>query len=149
MELNFEGTCSASYLIEKYSHVARKSLGQNFLVDDFALADIAASALEDEKNKFVLEIGPGLGFLTQYLVANAENVVAIELDDHLVKILKDSFKGKANFNIEHADFLDEKINDAFLCDKFCALCSKTPSKNEKIKVARNPYGFVLRVYIIS
>ena len=140
MELNFEGTCSASYLIEKYSHVARKSLGQNFLVDDFALADIAASALEDEKNKFVLEIGPGLGFLTQYLVANAENVVAIELDDHLVKILEGSFKGKANFNIEHADFLDEKINDAFLCDKFCALCSKTPSNNEKIKVVANlPY----------
>jgi 16S rRNA (adenine1518-N6/adenine1519-N6)-dimethyltransferase len=140
MELNFEGTCSASYLIEKYSHVARKSLGQNFLVDDFALADIAASALSDEKNKFVLEIGPGLGFLTQYLVANAENVVAIELDSHLVKILEDSFKGKANFNIEHADFLDEKINDAFLCDKFCALCSKTPSEGEKIKVVANlPY----------
>lgn len=140
MELNFEGTCSASYLIEKYSHVARKSLGQNFLVDDFALADIAASALEDEKNKFVLEIGPGLGFLTQYLVANAENVVAIELDDHLVKILEDSFKGKANFNIEHADFLDEKINDAFLYDKFCALCSKPLLKGEKIKVVANlPY----------
>lgn len=140
MELNFEGTCSASYLIEKYSHVARKSLGQNFLVDDFALADIAASALEDEKNKFVLEIGPGLGFLTQYLVANAENVVAIELDDHLVKILEGSFKGKANFNIEHADFLDEKINDAFLCDKFCALCSKPLLKGEKIKVVANlPY----------
>lgn len=140
MELNFEGTCSASYLIEKYSHVARKSLGQNFLVDDFALADIAASALEDEKNKFVLEIGPGLGFLTQYLVANAENVVAIELDDHLVKILEGSFKGKANFNIEHADFLDEKINNAFLCDKFCALCSKPLLKDEKIKVVANlPY----------
>ena len=109
-------------------------------MDDFALADIAASALEDEKNKFVLEIGPGLGFLTQYLVANAENVVAIELDDHLVKILEGSFSGKANFNIEHADFLDEKINDAFLCDKFCALCSKPLLKGEKIKVVANlPY----------
>ena len=140
MELNFEGTCSATYLLEKYNHVAKKSLGQNFLIDDFALADIAASALEDGNNKFILEIGPGLGFLTQYLVANAEYVVAIELDNNLVKILSKSFAGKTNFNIEHADFLDEKINDAFLCDKFCALCSKPLLQEEKTKVVANlPY----------
>lgn len=140
MELNFEGTYAAEYLLNQYSFATKKSLGQNFLIDDFVLSDIATSALSDGENKYILEIGPGLGVLTQYLVANAGLVLSIELDKSLVQILKKRFSSSKNFDIEQADFLDEKINNDFLINKFSQLGKKTVGLDEKIKVVANlPY----------
>ena len=140
MELNFEGTYSAEYLLEQYGFATKKSLGQNFLIDDFVLSDIATSALSDGENKYILEIGPGLGVLTQYLVANAGLVLSIELDKSLVQILKNRFSSSKNFDIEQADFLDEKINNDFLKNKFSQLGNKCINFDEKIKVVANlPY----------
>ena len=82
----------------------KKSLGQNFLSDDNILAEIAASA-NLTPDDHVLEIGPGLGSLTRHLAKSAGQVIAIELDDRLIPILKAQVKGLDNVIILHGDIL--------------------------------------------
>lgn len=131
---------SAIEIINEYNFATKKSLGQNFLVDDEILYDISSSALSDEKNNFILEIGPGLGLLTQYLIKGAKRVVSIELDDRLVEILNKRFSLCNNFSILHSDFLDSKINNATLCDLFFKNFDTQGAENKKIKVVANlPY----------
>jgi 16S rRNA (adenine1518-N6/adenine1519-N6)-dimethyltransferase len=86
---------------------AKKSLGQNFLNDDAVLRRIveAASLSEDD---VVIEIGPGTGQLTEKLAEKCESVIAIELDDRLIPVLRNKFKDKKNVEIIHGDIL--KIN---------------------------------------
>lgn len=86
---------------------AKKSLGQNFLKDETILQRIVESAklsLDDT----VLEIGPGTGALTEKLAEVAKKVVAIELDDRLIGILRNKLRNKENLEIIHGDML--KIN---------------------------------------
>ncbi len=81
----------------------KKSLGQNFLTDENVVRKIVKTANVDN-NTTVIEIGPGLGALTEILLEEAQNVLAVELDNRLIPILTDLFKDN-NFDIIHNDFL--------------------------------------------
>ncbi len=91
-------------LLKRYGLRAEKRLGQNFLQDPLALAKIAAIS-EIESTDSVLEIGAGLGSLTRYLSVLAREVVAVELDDKLVPVLRGVIKPYANVRLIHGDIL--------------------------------------------
>lgn len=97
------------YLMKKYKIKANKSLGQNFLIDDKALHDIAYGA-KIEENDLVIEIGPGLGSLTALLLEKAKKVICIELDKNMIKILNDRFIAYKNFEVINQDILKLDIN---------------------------------------
>jgi 16S rRNA (adenine1518-N6/adenine1519-N6)-dimethyltransferase len=88
----------------------KKSLGQNWLVDDAALARIAAAA-ELTLQDTVLEIGPGLGTLTRHLAERAGRVVAVELDGQLIAPLQRAVAGYSNVTIVHGDILQFAPSD--------------------------------------
>lgn len=83
---------------------ARKKLGQHFLVDAEALATMA-SAAELKADDIVIEVGPGLGVLTEELVKQAGGVIAVELDDRLAEILKKKLSAVPNFTVVNRDIL--------------------------------------------
>ena len=91
-------------LLKKYRITANKSLGQNFLICDEVIQKIIEQA-NLSKNDIVIEIGPGLGILTQYLVEKAGKVLAVEIDERMVSILKDRFQEQANLEILQEDIL--------------------------------------------
>lgn len=91
-------------LIRRYDLDPKKSLGQNFLVDESHLARIAAAA-DLTPADTVLEIGPGLGVLTRHLAAQAGRVVAVELDDRLIPVLRELFADQPHVSFVHADIL--------------------------------------------
>lgn len=95
------------FLMKKYNLTANKKLGQNFLVDNEAINKIVDSA-NLTKEDMVIEIGPGLGTLTSILLERAGKVIAIELDDRMVKILRDRFLLYDNFELINGDVL--KVN---------------------------------------
>ena len=99
-----ESLTETKFLIKKYKIKANKNLGQNFLVDDQVLEDIVNGA-EIQKNDLVIEIGPGLGSLTKYLLEKAKKVICIELDKKMVKIIKDRFIAYSNLEIINEDIL--------------------------------------------
>ena len=81
-----------------------RSLGQNFLHDQHQLRKIVALAKLDPDDK-ILEVGPGLGPLTDPLLQAAGHVTAIEKDRRLVELLEQRFANRENFNLQHADAL--------------------------------------------
>lgn len=88
--------------------VPKKSLGQNFLVSERVLTRIIDAA-DPTPDKTILEIGPGLGALTERLLATPAKIVAVEKDDTLYSILSDKFKGEItekHLDLIHADILD-------------------------------------------
>lgn len=91
-------------ILNKYKFVFQKRYGQNFLIDEHVLGKIIRSAgiAEDD---FVIEIGPGIGTLTQYLAYSAREVAAIEIDDALIPILEDTLSGYDNVTVIHEDVL--------------------------------------------
>jgi 16S rRNA (adenine1518-N6/adenine1519-N6)-dimethyltransferase len=91
-------------LLRRFGLHPKKSLGQNFLVDERALARVAGAA-ELNPDDTVLEIGPGLGSLTRYLAQAARRVVAVELDADLLPALDFSLRPYANVEVIHADIL--------------------------------------------
>jgi len=91
-------------ILKKYGFTFKKSLGQNFLVDQNILSKIVAAA-ELTDHSGVLEIGPGIGALTQKLAESAGKVVAVEIDDRLLPILRELFEDQANVEIVHGDIL--------------------------------------------
>src|ERR1041385_2287954 len=86
---------------------ARKSLGQNFLVDKNAVFRIIDSC-SLKKNETVLEIGPGTGLLTREIAPLVKELIAIEKDPRFCERLQDEFKGR-NVRIVHADFLETDL----------------------------------------
>ena len=92
------------YILKKYNIRANKKLGQNFLIDDDAINKIVSSA-KINKDDLVIEIGPGLGTLTSKLLEKARRVIAIELDERMIKILTDRFKLYNNFALINEDVL--------------------------------------------
>ncbi|MCI1959271.1 MAG: 16S rRNA (adenine(1518)-N(6)/adenine(1519)-N(6))-dimethyltransferase RsmA [Clostridia bacterium] len=96
-------------LIEKYGFYFKKNFGQNFLIDSNVLSNIV-SAAEIQKDDFVLEIGPGIGSLTQYLAESAGYVTAIEIDKNLIPILSETMNGYDNFEVINEDVLKLDIN---------------------------------------
>ena len=82
-------------VIQKYEFAFQKKFGQNFLIDGHVLNKIIAAA-DITKEDFVLEIGPGIGTMTQYLSEAAGKVLAVEIDKMLIPILQDTLAGYEN-----------------------------------------------------
>lgn len=130
MEFSYETRIRV--LMNKYHFRFDKSLGQNFLIDDGFLSQIVSGASPDKGDR-VLEIGPGMGFLTEKLAAAAGSVTAVELDETLCTILREVFADETNIEILHEDAL--KLD-------FAALAAKTAAKgfDRPFKIVANlPY----------
>lgn len=95
-------------ILQKYQFSFQKKFGQNFLIDTHVLDKIVSSA-EITKDDFVLEIGPGIGTMTQYLASAAREVVAVEIDKALIPILSDTLSGFDNVTIINNDVLKVDI----------------------------------------
>ena len=93
---------------------AKKSFGQNFLIDDNILENIVTNS-DVKESDLVIEIGPGLGNLTEYILNTGAKVLAFEIDKDMIDILNDRFKGVENLTIQNIDILkanlDEYIKD--------------------------------------
>lgn len=119
-------------ILNTYKIQANKSLGQNFLINDNVIEEIIESA-DIQKEDLVIEIGPGLGVLTERLLKKSNNVVVIELDKKMVNILQERFFLNKNLEIINDDVL--KVDLAKLIkDK------KEQTKIGKVKIVANlPY----------
>jgi len=91
-------------IIKKYEFTFRKKFGQNFLIDERVIRRIIEAA-DLTGDDCVLEIGPGIGALTQYLAGAAGRVVAVEIDQKLIPILKETLSGFENVAVIHQDIL--------------------------------------------
>ena len=119
------------FILEKYGISANKNLGQNFLIDDSVAEKIIDSA-DVSKEDLVIEIGPGLGNLTQLLLEKAGKVIAIELDDRMIEILQDRFFMYSNLEIINEDVLKVDLKQLIMENKSSQI------KSAKI-VANLPY----------
>ena len=116
-------------VLEKYNFNFQKKFGQNFLIDTHILEGIIKGA-GITKDDCVLEIGPGIGTMTQYLCEAARFVVAVEIDKNLIPILSDTLSEYDNKIVLNEDVL--KVNIYELCDKY--------TEGRPIKVVANlPY----------
>lgn len=107
-------------LLRKYEHKARKHFGQNFIIDPSVVKRIASFGAEAAT---VLEIGPGLGALTQQLAQRYQNVVAYEIDRDIAEILEESLAECTNVDIRLQDFLEADLSE--FTDKI-AVCANLP-----------------------
>ncbi|MCI5856382.1 MAG: 16S rRNA (adenine(1518)-N(6)/adenine(1519)-N(6))-dimethyltransferase RsmA [Agathobacter sp.] len=96
-------------VLQKYQFNFQKKFGQNFLIDTRILEEIIAASGVGS-NDFVLEIGPGIGTMTQYLCEAAREVVAVEIDNNLIPILKDTLHAYDNVEVLNEDILKVDIN---------------------------------------
>ena len=101
-------------VLQKYHFNFQKKFGQNFLINTSILEEIIDAA-EITKEDFVLEIGPGIGTMTQYLCEAAREVVAVEIDTNLIPILGDTLSAYDNVEVMNADIL--KVDIAKLADE--------------------------------
>jgi len=95
-------------VIQKYEFMFQKKFGQNFLIDTHVLEKIIEAA-GVTKDDCVLEIGPGIGTMTQYLAENARQVVAVEIDKNLIPILHDTLSDYDNVTLINEDILKVDI----------------------------------------
>lgn len=120
------------FLMDKYNIKANKNLGQNFLIDENVI-ETAIEKSNINKEDVVIEIGPGLGTLTKYLLEKAGRVICVELDSRMIKILEERFFLYKNLELFNNDILKVDLNDIIEKTK------KTYKlKNAKI-VANLPY----------
>lgn len=91
-------------VLQKYNFMFQKKFGQNFLIDTHVLDKIIRSA-EITSGDMVLEIGPGIGTMTQYLAQAAGKVIAVEIDKALIPILEDTLEGFENVTVLNEDIL--------------------------------------------
>ncbi|SCG81751.1 dimethyladenosine transferase [Proteiniborus sp. DW1] len=116
-------------IIEKHSFRFSKSLGQNFLIDGNIIDRIIEGA-NIEHDDGIIEVGPGIGTLTQKLCESAERVVAIELDNNLLPILEETLGNYNNIEVVHGDVLKVNLNQLI----------KEKLDGKKVKVVANlPY----------
>lgn len=116
-------------VLQKYNFNFQKKFGQNFLIDEHVLDKIIRAA-EITKDDYVLEIGPGIGTMTQYLACAAREVTAVEIDRALIPILEDTLKEYDNVSIINEDILKVDI----------AALAKEKNGGRSIKVVANlPY----------
>ena len=95
-------------VLKKYDFMFRKQFGQNFLIDTHVLDKIVEAAGITEED-LVIEIGPGIGTLTQYLAYHAREVIAVEIDYNLIPILQDTLKDYDNVTVLNQDILKVDI----------------------------------------
>ena len=98
------------FIMKKYDIKANKNLGQNFLINEQVIHEIV-NCSQITKQDLVIEIGPGLGTLTKYLLEKAKKVICIELDNKMLKILEDRFSLYNNFQIINNDILKVDLNN--------------------------------------
>lgn len=116
-------------ILKKYDFTFQKKFGQNFLIDTHVLEKIVDAA-DIGKDDLVLEIGPGIGTVTQYLCEAARQVIAVEIDRKLIKILKDTLSAYDNVEVINEDIL--KVDIAALVEE--------KNEGKPIKVVSNlPY----------
>ena len=116
-------------ILKKYDFTFQKKFGQNFLIDTHVLEKIVDAA-DIGKDDLVLEIGPGIGTVTQYLCEAARQVIAVEIDRKLIKILKDTLSAYDNVEVINEDIL--KVDIATLVEE--------KNEGKPIKVVSNlPY----------
>ena len=120
------------FIIKKYNIRANKSLGQNFLINEEVVKKIVESS-KIERDDLVIEIGPGLGTLTKYLLERAGKVLCIELDQKMIKILQDRFSLYKNFELLCNDVLKVNLKELIKKERQMSFI-----KNVKI-VANLPY----------
>ena len=116
-------------VLQKTNFQFKKQFGQNFLIDSSVLDHIISHA-KIQKEDLVIEIGPGIGTLTEALCEHAGQVIAIEIDDKLIPILEENLAGKENFRLLHQDVL--KVN-------FTELLKEYPDFHSVKVVANLPY----------
>ena len=97
-------------VLQKHDFHFQKKFGQNFLIDPHVLDKIIEAA-EVTKDDFVLEIGPGIGTMTQYLCEAARQVLAVEIDNNLIPILQETLSPYDNVEIFHGDILKQDIHE--------------------------------------
>jgi len=102
-------------ILKKYNFNFQKKYGQNFLIDTSVLEKIIDEA-NITPNDLVLEIGPGIGTMTQYLCEHAKQVIAVEIDKVLIPILKDTLSGYDNVKVINDDILKVDINK--ICEEY-------------------------------
>lgn len=95
-------------ILQKYEFQFKKKLGQNFLIDSH-VTDKIIEAAEIRKNDFVLEIGPGIGTMTQHLCEHAGQVLAVEIDSSLIPILQETLAPYDNVVVRQGDILKQDI----------------------------------------
>ena len=118
------------YILKKYNIKANKRLGQNFLINDNVIESIVKAAEVTEEN-LIIEIGPGLGTLTSKLLEKAGKVIAVELDENMIKILEDRFKLYKNFYLINEDILKIDLKE---------LIASNLNNLKKVKIVANlPY----------
>lgn len=120
------------FIMDKYHIKAKKLLGQNFLISQDVVEKIVESS-QIQKEDLVIEIGPGLGTLTQFLLEKAGKVICIELDKKMIKILQDRFCLYDNFELINEDVLKVDLKGLIAQEK-----EKSAVKSVKI-VANLPY----------
>ncbi len=120
------------FIMGKYNIRANKSLGQNFLIDENVVEKIIDGS-DVNNNDLIIEIGPGLGTLTKFLLEKANKVISIELDKKMIKILEDRFSLYDNFQLLHGDIL--KVDLSSIIRK-----EKENSNIKQVKIVANlPY----------
>ena len=120
------------FIMKKYNIRANKNLGQNFLINEEVVKNIVGCS-NIEKEDLVIEIGPGLGTLTKYLLEKAGKVICIELDTKMLQILEDRFSLYDNFKLINNDVL--KVDLKNIIEK-----EKTEGKIKNVKIVANlPY----------
>ncbi|GGA48634.1 16S rRNA (adenine(1518)-N(6)/adenine(1519)-N(6))-dimethyltransferase RsmA [Psychrobacillus lasiicapitis] len=117
-------------ILKKYGFSFKKSLGQNFLIDPNILRNIVAHA-ELTKDSAAIEIGPGIGALTEHLARAAGKVVAFEIDQRLLPVLADTLSPYDNVEVVHSDILEADVKQIF--------ADKLESYKDVMVVANLPY----------
>ena len=116
-------------IVKKYGFRLSKKLGQNFLIDENIIHKIITGA-EITKDDIIVEVGPGIGTLTQYLAEEASRVLAIEIDKKLIPILEETLKDYDNIEVINKNVLDINLKE-LVVSKF---------KGQRVKVVANlPY----------
>jgi len=117
-------------ILNMYGLKAKKRFGQNFLVDENILERIVEESSITEKD-VVIEIGPGLGNLTELLLKKAKTVIAFEIDEDMIRVLQGRFKDDSNFVLINKDILQANIKEVL---------RENNIKEENIKLVANlPY----------
>ena len=111
--------------IQKYGFQFQKRYGQNFLIDDHVITKILRAA-EITKEDTVVEIGPGIGTLTQYLAEAAGKVYAVEIDDKLLPILADTLSTYDNVEVIHKDILKCDLKQLLGEGRSCKIVANLP-----------------------
>lgn len=120
-------------ILKRYPFVFKKKFGQNFLINPEVLSEIIKAADLSEED-YVLEIGPGIGCVTQELLVNAHKVIAIEIDKLLIPILEDNFSEYTNLRLINDDVLKVDLEELIKEEM------KEEAHSKKVKVVANlPY----------